>query len=322
MFSIHFLTSKYGICWLFVFISISSVAQGQDSIQTKQKEIRLVIENDVFTSFYRDQYYTSGIFLHYRWLAANQIAKRKMIRSASFHQSIYTPELVSWDDPSKFDRPYAGVLAAYFSQEYYMDSGHYLKVTVEMGIIGPRTHTDDFQIKWHTFLNIPVPAGWKYQIGNAPIINLHGIYARQLAHGTYSDLISETRISLGTTFNSASEDLVLRLGRLDNFKSSTHYNGRLGLKWQEVADKKPIETYLFLAIGLQYQVYNATIEGNLIGTDSPHTEIAKDWMVQKRIGLTLSWSTFDLVTVYHFSSPETTKAKAHQYVSVNINKRF
>ena len=83
-----------------------------------------------------------------------------------------------------------------------------------------------------------------------------------------------------------------------------------------------IESYFFYAPGFIYCAYNATIEGNLIGPQSLHTETAKPWLVQNRIGFALSWPRFNLITTYYFKTKETLEAEAHQYVGITFNNRF
>ena len=80
--------------------------------------------------------------------------------------------------------------------------------------------------------------------------------------------------------------------------------------------------YFFYAPGLIYNVYNATIEGNFVGPQSPHTETAKSWLIQSKFGFSLSWKRFDLLTTYYFKTKETLDAEAHQYVGITLNSRF
>lgn len=301
--------------------------KAQDTINMYTKELRLTVDNDVFTSLERDQYYTSGLYLDYRWLSKHKINKHKInkhkiIHSISFHQRIYTPRRVSWDDPKEFDRPYAGLLGFSFNREFYFNQKEYLKTSVELGLMGPHTLTDDFQITWHTVLNIPKPAGWKYQIAHSPIINFHASYARRLVGNEILDLYSQSNVSVGTVFNQFSEELVVRFNFLKHQASTTLFGGHLGSPSSSNRTKKIIESYFFYAPGFIYNAYNATIEGNFIGPQSLHTETAKPWLVQNRIGFALSWPRFNLITTYYFKTKETLEAEAHQYVGITFNNRF
>ena len=312
----------YKLVWFCLFLLCPCLMKAQDTVNVHTKEVRLTIDNDVFTSLERDQYYTSGLYLDYRWLSKNKINKHKIIHSISLHQRIYTPRRVSWDDPKEFDRPYAGLLGFSFNREFYFNQKEYLKTSVELGLMGPHTLTDDFQITWHTVLNIPLPAGWKYQIAHSPVINFHASYARRLLGNEILDLYSQSNVSVGTVFNQFSEELLVRFNFLKHQASTTLFGGHLGSPSSSNRTKKIIENYFFYAPGFIYNAYNATIEGNFIGPQSLHTETAKPWLVQNRIGFALSWLRFDLITTYYFKTKETLEAEAHQYVGITFNNRF
>jgi len=312
----------YKLIWFCIFFLASCFIKAQDTLNIYTKELRLTIDNDVFTDFDRDQYYSSGLYLDYRWFSKKRVNKNKIIHSISFHQRIYTPRRVSWNDPGDFDRPYAGLLGLSFNKEFYLKKKDYLKTSFELGLIGPNTQTDNFQITWHTILNIPIPAGWEYQIANSPIINFHAIYARKLLGNETLDLYSESRLSIGTIFNQFSHEVLMKFSLFKNSATSIFFGGHLGSPLPSKSNKKIIEFYFFYAPGLIYNAYNATIEGNFVGPQSPHTEIAKSWLIQNRFGFSLSWKRFDLLTTYYFKTKETLDAEAHQYVGITLNSRF
>ncbi|MAJ50838.1 MAG: hypothetical protein CMB82_04385 [Flammeovirgaceae bacterium] len=312
----------YKLVWFCIFLLATFLIRAQDTVNIYTKELRLTIDNDVFTSLERDQYYSSGLYLDYRWLSKKRVNKNKIINSISFHQQIYTPRRVSWNDPEDFDRPYAGLLGLTFNKEFYFKKNDYLKTSFELGLMGPNTLTDNFQITWHNILNIPIPAGWEYQIANSPLINFHASYAQQLMGNETLDLYSESDLSIGTIFNQFSQKVLVRFSLLKNLTGSTLFGGNLGDLSSIKSTKKIIESYFFYAPGFIYNAYNATIEGNFIGPRSPHTEIAKSWIIQNQIGFALSWTRFDLLTTYYFKTKETLDAEAHQYVGITLNNRF
>ena len=254
------LINMHKLVWFCLFIVFPCLMRAQDTINIYTKELRLTIDNDVFTSPERDQYYTSGLYLDYRWPSKHKSNKHKIIHSISFHQRIYTPRRVSWDDPVDFDRPYAGLLGFSFNREFYFKQQDYLKTSVELGLMGPNTLTDDFQITWHTLLNIPIPAGWEYQIANSPVINFHATYARRLIGNETLDLYSESHLSIGTVFNQFSEEIMVRFSLLKNSISSSLFGGHLGSLSSSNRTKKIIESYFFYAPGFIYNAYNATIK--------------------------------------------------------------
>ena len=114
----------------------------------------------------------------------------------------------------------------------------------------------------------------------------------------------------------------MKFSLLKNSASSIFFGGHLGSPLPSKSNKKIIAIYFFYAPGLIYNAYNATIEGNFVGPQSPHTEIAKSWLIQNRFGFSLSWKRFDLLTTYYFKTKETLDAEAHQYVGITLNSRF
>ena len=248
----------------------------QDSI-VYQQEIRFVIDNDVFISLISDSYYSSGLFLHYRHLI-RETEKAKMIRSYSLNQRIYTPRKLIWRDVERYDRPYAGHLSLFASNEYYFRKGRYLKTQVELGWMGPGTQTDDIQTNWHAILGLPTPRGWQYQIQNSPIVNFYSTYAHTWVAKEKFDLVTESNLALGTAFNNLRQEVMIRVGKLKSIYRSVHFNGVLGEKVKAGRKNRTIESYLFFSPGLEYNIYNTTIEGNLLGKEPPHTEDAVRWI--------------------------------------------
>ncbi len=68
----------YKLVWFCLFLLCPCLMKAQDTVNVHTKEVRLTIDNDVFTSLERDQYYTSGLYLDYRWLSKNKINKHKI----------------------------------------------------------------------------------------------------------------------------------------------------------------------------------------------------------------------------------------------------
>jgi hypothetical protein len=159
---------------------IALAQENPDQQEVFDQEIRIVVDNDVFTSFYRDQYYSSGLFGYYRTLRPTDGMKYKLIRSFGISQRIYTPERLTTRDPDRMDRPYAGILSGSFSNEYYYISGKYLKTSLELGWLGPANQTGTLHEFWHEVFDLPTPRGWNYQIQDMPLLNVNVTYASSL----------------------------------------------------------------------------------------------------------------------------------------------
>ena len=309
------------IWFLIAILFFASSAFSQNNSDYYTKEIRLVVDNDVFTSIIRDQYYSSGLFGFYRHIVSQSDSSAKIIRSYSLNQRIFTPNSVRWRNVERFDRPYAGHISVFLSNEYYRPST-YLLTRLELGWMGPGSLTGDIQETWHKWFGLPNPEGWDFQIQNSPIINYYMTFAGKLVETEGLDILSESNLSLGTAFTNIRQELIIRMGKFNTLGTSVHYNGQLGSVKKNQQTKGTIEGYLFYAPGVEYNFNNTTIEGNIIGTSSPHTEVPLRWIWQHKGGFMLSWPGFDIQFTFYWRSREASVATPHVYGGLHLNKRF
>ncbi len=286
------------------------------------REFRFVIDNDVFTSIYRDQYYTSGLFAILRKIKSEPGDSTKKVRSYVFLHRIYTPSRLSWTDFEDFDRPYAGQVSMQVGNEYYFISQRYIRTYLELGITGPASLTQPIQERWHTILNLPLPEGWKYQISNIPTVNLYVTHAKNLVGTENLDVISETDLSFGTIFNDIRQEFMLRIGKLKPINRSVQYNGVIGALKPTSALETAQEFYFLISPGLEYNIHNSTIEGGFLGGEYPHTEEPVNWIYQNRVGVMMSWVRFDIQVFHYWRTKDTKEAISHTYVGVHLNYRF
>lgn len=287
------------------------------------REFQIENDNDAYTlNLTRDQYYSNGVALRYRYLTDSTQWKSKhakIIQTFELNHRIYSPKRLWWDDVADMDRPYAGQITLAFAKEYYTKSNSYLRGELELGWMGPALRTSDLQYGWHEFFGMQLPLGWEYEINNAPIINTYGTYATTLASGEVLNLISESNLALGTTFSHIRQEIMVRFGTFKPLKHSTQYNALPGI----INDGPGMqEFYFFLSPGVEYIGYNATIEGNLWGAESMYTETREPWVYQMRAGLMASWTKFDFALIYYRRTKETTEATFHKYIGIRINQRF
>ena len=307
---------KTATCLLFVF----NLSAGAGDSSVFKSQYLFNIENDVFTSLFRDQYYSSGLFFGYSWLHYMD-SKQKNIRSVTLAQRIYTPRYVTYRKVESYDRPYAGHLSIQLNSNYYR-TDRVWKHQLEFGWMGPGSMTGTIQETWHGWFGLPEPRGWKNQIPNSPIINYNGLMAYQFVKAKGIELISESHLAAGTAFNFIREEVMVRTGLLKNLLSSVQYNGQLGDINPKIRSEYAEEIVLFYAPGIEYNFYNSTIEGNIIGQTPIHTETPVRWILQHRIGLFFSWKGFDFTVNYYRRSKETTEATPHPYVGVQFARRF
>ncbi len=280
------------------------------------------MDNDVFTSLIRDQYYTSGLFGVFRKLKRIGNDSTYLVRSYTFLQRLYTPKKLSWDDTREFDRPYAGQISVQGANEYYTPSKRYLKVQMEIGIMGPASLSQPIHESWHTVLSLPYPEGWDYQIGNTPIVNFYFTHAKSVVNHPTLDLVTESNLALGTVYNNIRQEFMLRMGMLRPLHESVHFNGLLGRSNYPGKPRRLQEYYFFFSPGLEMNMYNSTIDGRLIGGNDLHTEQSETIIYQNKVGLMLSWTRIDTQIFHYWRSPETAEANPHVYVGWHLNYRF
>jgi len=309
--------------WTLVFFSYLTIIIGYGQEQFLNRELQVESDNDAYTlNLNRDQYYSNGLAIRYRLLTDSTKWKsghEKVIRSYDFNHRIYNPRNLWWERVDGLDRPYAGQISLATSNEFYYKNQSYLKTKFELGFMGPSLRTGDIQYTWHKTWGMQLPLGWDYEINDAPIINAYGTYAKTLVSGETMDLITESNLALGTTFSNVRQEFMIRYGTFKPIQKSTQYNGVLGIENTGMGNK---EFYFFLSPGVEYVAYNATIEGNLIGKKSVHTEVREPWVFQMRAGLMMSWTKFDFALIYYRRTKETTESFYHKYMGIRLNQRF
>ena len=310
---------KYSLLILLTVAGSSLFSQSADN-QQYEKQAAILVENDVFTSLYRDQYYSSGLFGIFSWLK-EQSDHKKVIRSVAVVQRIYTPKYVTYRDVEDFDRPYAGLFSVQLNENQFSENWVW-KNQVDLGWMGPGTLTGKIQVSWHNTLGLPEPRGWAYEIQNSPLINYQSTFATKIAGNEKVEFISESNASVGTAFNFIRQEIILRTGKLRSLFNSVQYNGQLGNHKPESKSDFADEIIFFYGPGLECNIYNSTIQGNLFGNEPPHVETAEKWIFQHHFGFLVGWKGFDLTVHYYLRSKETTEATIHQYAGVQLARRF
>ncbi len=282
------------------------------------REIQIEADNDVFTlDLTADQYYSQGSFGKYRVVDTTKFKKR--IKAIGLNHRIFTTRGIRLMDVEKFDRPYAGQLSVTGIMSYY-SAESFLEYALELGVMGPSSLAESIQTGWHKTFGMPIPEGWEYQINDSPIINGYFNSSNLLLRAGSIQILGEGHIAAGTAFTYARPELVMRLGKFKDLDESVQYGANLG--HQQKPSQFTQETIFFLAYGPEYVIYNSTIEGNMIGKESVHTEEIVPLVHQFRIGVLFAWSSFDMAFIYYRRSVETKGALNHKYVGIRLSQRF
>ncbi len=305
----------------FILLLNSLNAQDKPSNEFLKFDYQLVVDNDVFTlDLKKDRFYSSGIYAAVRILQDSSKDGTKVIRSYQLNQQMYTPTQIRWTRLSQLDRPYAGVLSITGSNEYYLPNNTYYKIGLELGILGPWAFVGVAQKTWHGWFGMPEPQGWKFQIENTPVVNIHATRVKPFFSSYDLDLSNVTSGSIGTIYNNIKHEILLRFGELRPINQSAFTSSSLGRRPSETDEMK--EFYFFYAPGLEYVFQNATLQGSLFTDNSPHTVDVIHWVWHHRFGMMCSWSRFDLGFTAYWRSAENETAIKHNYVGIRLNQRF
>ncbi|NVK53658.1 MAG: lipid A deacylase LpxR family protein [Flavobacteriaceae bacterium] len=284
-------------------------------------------DNDLYTSVYRDRYYTNGLFLNIRMLSKNNSnnTKTKKIHSLSLGHMMYTPKKTTIAIASLHDRPFAGYLFTRYKQDRYYKNQHIFTFDVEVGIIGEAARAKELQDFIHSIYDYPKVEGWKHQIKNAFGLNASASflnYFSKISNSTL-DISSLSSLKAGTIFTGISTGFYSRFGlkKLQHFSNSIAFNAALSN-----SEAKKSESFFFLKPMLHYTLYDATIQGSFLNTGSTVTyELAPIYFSFELGYMYTSGKRFNYGYTYHFHTKKlksTNVTNTNSYGSIFIGYNF
>ncbi|WP_026706067.1 lipid A deacylase LpxR family protein [Flavobacterium soli] len=252
---------------LFLFVSCYVLAQ------KKPTEIGIVFDNDLYTSTVNDKYYTNGFEFFYRYLIDHKNEKvNKKIIEFRLGQYIYNPQTIRAGDIFKNDRPFAGYLFGEAGLNTFYNNQSVLKINGQIGYVGPNAFGEEVQRGFHDVFGYRNVYGWQYQIKNAFAIQANVFYSVKLFPKKESQIDAQFQgeASVGTIFNSVTVGPVFRfsLKRLLPVYNSNLYDGSLRA---DKNYKEESEFYFYASPKVNYQAYDATIQGSMFNDNSPVT---------------------------------------------------
>jgi hypothetical protein len=238
--------------------------------QKRPSEIGLLSDNDLYTSSKFDMYYTNGLEVFYRFgLKVENNHLEKKSNEFSIGQYLYTPRFIDNPDPAIMDRPYAGYLFAKFGQNRFYKNQSVLKTDFKIGYVGPNAFGSETQSSFHKLVGYKAALGWEYQIKNALALQTHFLFSKKILTTHSSEKIDfhwKSEAQLGTIFTGMTTGIAARfaLKPLVSVANSNFYDGgALGSRQSEF--------YFYIAPSINYQLYDATIQGSLFSNNSPIT---------------------------------------------------
>lgn len=310
------------LSFLFI-ISISFNGLSQTSFS---KEISVLTDNDLYTSVYRDRYYTNGLFVTFRTVEKIKNKKlAKKIHSFQVGHMMFTPIKATLTVASTHDRPFAGYFYGEYGQNRFYNSQNVLMAKLQIGVIGPNAKGQGLQNFMHKIYNYPEATGWEHQIQNAFAVNLNTTFIKYFKNVSRShfDLNSYNELKAGTVFTSISTGLYSRIGfkKLQNSSNTVAFNSNL--------NQNPVhsfsESFIYVKPMLNYVLYDATVQGSFLNTTSPVTFEIIPINFSLELGYKYYYRRFLYGYTFHFHTKKLKSVRAtksNTYGSVYIGYYF
>ena len=293
--------------------------------QNKPGEIGIVIDNDLFTSTVNDQYYTNGIEIFYRFLNQNENPKiNKKITELKFGQYIYNPHTVEAASIRKHDRPFAGYLFVEAGLHKFYQNESVFKMTGQVGVVGPASGAMEFQKLFHKAFGYKDVEGWNYQIRNAFAIQGNLFYSKKILPSKFNENVDfslQGEANFGTVLNGITAGPLARfsLKKLLPFYDSNLHNASLNADKSKYSEQS--EFYFYINPNLNYQVYDATIQGSLFNNESPVTFDLRPFRFYGEAGFQYRknhWN-FHYLFIYRSKEVENTVNKGYFFGSIGAS---
>ena len=264
--------------------------------QGKTSEIGFISDNDLYTSSKNDMYYTNGLELFYRFITQNNNEKiSKEITEFRIGQYLYNPRFINEEAVDINDRPFAGYLFAEAGKSFFYKSESVLKTDFQLGFVGPNALGQELQEGFHKIIGYKKVYGWENQIHNALGLQAHVMYSKKMfpsKHNDFVDLHFQSEANLGTIFTGVSTGFMARFG----FKSLIPiYDSNMhDASISSEAQSNIREFYFYMAPSVNYQFYDATIEGSMFNDTSPITFDLVPLRFNGEAGLKYRYNNFNI----------------------------
>ncbi|WP_369048740.1 lipid A deacylase LpxR family protein [Tenacibaculum sp. UWU-22] len=311
---------------LLSFICFSLTCFAQHSFL---KQFSLTSDNDLYISIKKDQYYTNGLFLNYRYLSTHSNKKvLKRIYNFEFAQQMYTPYLSIVNDVSLHDRPFAGYLFGNFGIDLYFKSNTVLKTALKIGVLGPMAHGEEVMNFVHNLYGYKKAEGWKYQIANTFALNLETAYIKPLwiTNSKTIDINWCNSVRLGTIFTKVNTGIYSRFSLLPlkRMVNSIAFGGNLNQKNLNKSNGSR-EFFIYVKPSIGLVGYDATIQGSLFNDNSPVTFDIKHFQYTADLGVLFSKNRYIFEYSIHYYSKKLKSPRVpniNSYATIKIAYQF
>lgn len=274
--------------------------------QGKTSELGFISDNDLYTSSKNDMYYTNGLEIFYRFLSKNENPKiNKKITEFRVGQYIYNPRFINKEAVDVNDRPFTAYLFAEAGKSFFYQSESVLKTDFQLGFIGPNALGEDTQVGFHKIIGYKKVYGWENQLHNAFGVQAHVMYSKKMfpsQHNDFVDLHFQSEANLGTIFTGVSTGFMARFGfkRLIPIYDSNLHDASVSTN----AQPNIREFYFYAMPSVNYQFYDATIEGSMFNNTSPITFDLEPLRFNGEAGLKYRYNNFNISYSFIFRGKE------------------
>lgn len=291
----------------------------------KPSEIGLITDNDLYTSPDNDQYYTNGLEVFYRYLGNHKSPKvAKRITEFRIGQYIFNPQSVKVADINYHDRPFAGYLFAEAGINKFYLNEDVLKMNFQVGIMGPGSGAQEVQEGLHNLFGYHKVRGWEYQIHRALGLQAQAYYSKKVLGNKFRekiDFYAVGEVNAGTIWNSITIGAMSRIslaGLLLPMYDSSLHGAALDRDTDKYKGRR--ELYLFASPVVTWQLYDATIEGNMFNDDSPVTFPLIPFRFNAEVGVKYRRNNWDLSYSFNYRGKELSNSviTGYYYGSINI----
>lgn len=279
-----------------VFLSVFLLATTLVFGQGNTKEFGFISDNDLYTSSKNDMYYTNGLELFFRYLSKNENEKiNKKITEFRLGQYIYNPRYINQTAVDINDRPFTGYLFAEAGRNFFYQSESVLKTDFQLGYMGPNAFGRETQESFHHLIGYKKVYGWENQLHNALAVQVHAMYSKKLfpsKHNDFIDLHFQSEANLGTIFTGVSTGFLTRIGfkKLQPIYDSNLHDASVSSEPQyEIR-----EFYFYAMPSVNYQFYDATIQGSMFSDTSPVTFDLEPLRFNAEFGLKYRHNKFNI----------------------------
>ncbi|MBS4066335.1 MAG: lipid A deacylase LpxR family protein [Chitinophagaceae bacterium] len=317
--------NRFPLLFLFVFISAQLLAQSK----IHKQEINIITDNDNYDFELTDRYYSNGFIIQFNRVSKNVSATvLKKINRFELAHKVYNPVTNRRSVENvlaNMDRPFAGWFYGSLGSTLFNKKNNIIEYTFNGGVMGPSAFGKEVQRGWHQFIGLYKVYGWEYQLNNSIGLNTSGAYYHTIVpaapgRGLTMHLVSKAE--LGTIFSNVSAGVLLKTGWLNtDEKQSGYWMGNLG------ADEKTYnrkEFIFFLEPMIQYQIYNATVQGSMFTDDKgPFTTGIEPFVFQVKAGFMITGNDIGFRFYQTFRTKEgNAMMKGEHWGTIGLSFRF